>query len=74
MSKRDSMLVMKFGGTSVTNPQSVEAINTLVQREIQRKPILVVSALSGITDLLDKLKLSIRFGLILSSVLIRANN
>ena len=52
------MLVMKFG-TSVTNPQSVAAINTLVQREIKRKPILVVSALSGITDLLVKLSHSI---------------
>ena len=59
MSKRDSMLIMKFGGTSVTNPQSVEAINILVQREIHRKPILVVSALSGITDLLVKLSHSI---------------
>lgn len=49
------MLVMKFGGTSVTKPESVAAINTLVQRELSRQPILVVSALSGITDLLVKL-------------------
>lgn len=49
------MLVMKFGGTSVTKPDSVAAINTLVQRELNRQPILVVSALSGITDLLVKL-------------------
>lgn len=49
------MLVMKFGGTSVTNPASVAAINTLVQKNKVKKPILVVSALSGVTDLLVKL-------------------
>ncbi len=49
------MLVMKFGGTSVTNPQSVNAIKTLIIRESDRQPIVVVSALSGVTDLLVKL-------------------
>lgn len=50
-----NMFVMKFGGTSVTKPESVAAIKTLVQRGLQRKPVLVVSALSGITDLLVRL-------------------
>ena len=49
------MLVMKFGGTSVTKPESVIAITQLVEREKSRQPILVVSALSGVTDLLVKL-------------------
>lgn len=49
------MLVMKFGGTSVTHPESVAAIKALVERELKYQPILVVSALSGITDLLVKL-------------------
>ena len=49
------MLVMKFGGTSVTNKASVEAIVALIHRELNRQPVLVVSALSGVTDLLVKL-------------------
>lgn len=49
------MFVMKFGGTSVTKPESVAAIKTLVKRDLHRQPVLVVSALSGITDLLVKL-------------------
>lgn len=53
------MLVMKFGGTSVTREESVIGINKLVHRELHRQPILVVSALSGITDLLVKLSHSI---------------
>lgn len=46
------MFVMKFGGTSVTKPESVKAIYELVLARLQDKPIVVVSALSGVTDLL----------------------
>ncbi|TXI94284.1 MAG: aspartate kinase [Neisseriales bacterium] len=49
------MLVMKFGGTSVTNPLSVAAIAKQVRNNLEQKPIIVVSALSGVTDLLVKL-------------------
>ena len=49
------MFVMKFGGTSVTRAASVAAIKELVQRDLAKQPILVVSALSGVTDLLVKL-------------------
>lgn len=49
------MFVMKFGGTSVTKPESVAAIKALVERDLSRQPVLVVSALSGVTDLLVKL-------------------
>lgn len=53
------MFVMKFGGTSVTKPESVAAIKTLVERDLPRQPVLVVSALSGVTDLLVKLSHSV---------------
>lgn len=53
------MFVMKFGGTSVTKTESVAAIKELVQRGLAKQPILVVSALSGITDLLVKLSSSV---------------
>ncbi|RTK99974.1 MAG: hypothetical protein EKK57_08265, partial [Proteobacteria bacterium] len=53
------MFVMKFGGTSVAKTESVAAIKELVQRGLAKQPILVVSALSGITDLLVKLSSSV---------------
>lgn len=49
------MLVMKFGGTSVTRTEGVTAICTLLNQEKNRCPIIVVSALSGVTDLLVRL-------------------
>lgn len=49
------MFVMKFGGTSVTKPESVAAISKLVSARLSEQPVVVVSALSGITDLLVKL-------------------
>ncbi len=49
------MQVMKFGGTSVTREESVKAIVKLVERDYAKQPVLVVSALSGVTDLLVKL-------------------
>ncbi len=49
------MLIMKFGGTSVTKTESVRAIGKLLNQEENRSPIVVVSALSGVTDLLVRL-------------------
>ncbi len=49
------MYVMKFGGTSVTKIEGVTAINKLVKSGLSQNPVLVVSALSGVTDLLVKL-------------------
>ncbi len=44
------MLVMKFGGTSVSSKVSVDAICSLVKTNLDRQPIVVVSALSKVTD------------------------
>ncbi len=44
------MLVMKFGGTSVSSKQSVEVICNLVETNLHKKPVVVVSALSKVTD------------------------
>lgn len=49
------MLVMKFGGTSVSSKQSVLAICKLVQQNMAKQPIVVVSALSKVTDALVSL-------------------
>lgn len=44
------MIVAKFGGTSVSTAERIENIADIVNREIGNKPVVVVSALSGITD------------------------
>lgn len=46
------MIVAKFGGTSVSSAKSIKTICSIVSKEIGRNPVVVVSALSGITDLL----------------------
>ncbi|MCL5969907.1 MAG: aspartate kinase [Patescibacteria group bacterium] len=46
------MIVAKFGGTSVSSSKNIETICNIVKKEKNKKTILVVSALSGVTDLL----------------------
>ena len=50
------MVVMKFGGTSVKDPEAIRRLARIVAREqgISGVPVVVVSAMSGVTDqLLD---------------------
>jgi aspartate kinase len=44
--------VMKFGGTSVADPEAIRRVAGIVQAEIARgsRPVVVVSAMSGVTD------------------------
>lgn len=49
------MLVMKFGGTSVSSPQSILTICRLIKQSITKEPVVVVSALSKVTDTLVSL-------------------
>lgn len=46
------MIIAKFGGTSVRTSQQVLTICNIIGGEINRNPVVVVSALSGVTDLL----------------------
>jgi aspartate kinase len=46
------MIVMKFGGSSVGNAEAIIKTCRIVIKNIKRKPCVVVSAVSGITDLL----------------------
>jgi len=46
------MIVMKFGGTSVGSAESIRKVVELVKASQNRNPLVVVSALSGVTDLL----------------------
>ena len=47
------MKVLKFGGTSVANSESLEHVVEIIKSLTDQKIIVVVSALSGITNLLD---------------------
>jgi aspartate kinase len=46
------MIVMKFGGTSLGEPDRVDTAARLVKRNLKRKPVVVVSAFGGVTDML----------------------
>ena len=44
------MIVMKFGGTSLGSAERIKALANIVAKHKDRKPVVVVSAVSGITD------------------------
>ena len=49
------MIVMKFGGTSVANFEAITRTIFIVGGKLDQKPVVVVSALSKVTDLLYKI-------------------
>lgn len=49
------MLVMKFGGTSVGNAERIVNVARIIKYYMHKKPVIVVSAVSGITDKLVEL-------------------
>ncbi|MDO8486866.1 MAG: aspartate kinase [Candidatus Curtissbacteria bacterium] len=46
------MIVTKFGGTSLSTVSRVKTLREIIKGKLARKPIVVVSAVGGITDLL----------------------
>ncbi len=46
------MKVLKFGGTSVANPENINQVKAIIQNEASEKIAVVVSAFGGVTDLL----------------------
>ena len=49
------MIVMKFGGTSVANAEAIKRTIEIIRSRLDKKPIVVVSALSKVTDALYKI-------------------
>ena len=49
------MIVMKFGGTSVANYEAITRMVSIVRGKLGEKPVVVVSALSKVTDLLYRI-------------------
>lgn len=55
------MITMKFGGTSVGDLQRLEDVVSIVRSSLPLKPLVVASAMSGVTDmLLDTAQLAVR--------------
>ncbi|MEX1138423.1 MAG: lysine-sensitive aspartokinase 3 [Bacteroidota bacterium] len=48
------MIILKFGGTSVENAAAMNTVVRIVQRELHRKPVVVLSAIAGATNALIK--------------------
>jgi aspartate kinase len=46
------MIVMKFGGTSVEDAQAITRVASIVADRRAHKPVVVVSAMGGVTDVL----------------------
>jgi aspartate kinase len=56
------VIVMKFGGTSVADAERIGAAAEIVRGRLDRKPVVVVSALAGVTDLLVRAVAAAREG------------
>ena len=46
------MIVMKFGGTSVENHTAINRVADIVLGRLDERPVVVVSAMAGVTDAL----------------------
>ena len=49
------MIVMKFGGTSVANFEAITRTIFIIGSKLDQKPVVVVSALSKVTDCLYRI-------------------
>ncbi len=53
------MIVMKFGGTSVEDATAMRRLVSIVRQQLERQPIVVVSAMARVTNgLLDCARLT----------------
>ena len=49
------MIVLKFGGTSIADTERIRAVGDIIEKALPRKPVVVLSALAGVTDTLIRL-------------------
>jgi aspartate kinase len=45
---------MKFGGRTIATPERIRRIAGLIKQRLSQKPVVIISALAGITDLLER--------------------
>ncbi len=58
----EPMIVLKFGGTSVQNAQAIDGALDIAARELSRAPLLVSSAMAGVTNELVELVSALETG------------
>src|SRR5579862_512315 len=46
----DDVVIMKFGGTSVEDAAAIRRLIGIVRSRLDSRPVIVVSALAGVTD------------------------
>lgn len=63
-----SCVVMKFGGSSVGSAAAIERVARIVASRLERRPVVVVSALSGTTNLLLEIARSAAAGELLGAL------
>lgn len=56
------MIIMKFGGTSVGSREAIERTIGIVHGRLQERPVVVVSAMSKVTDMLYAISDSLEAG------------
>src|SRR2546425_5831413 len=44
------MIVMKFGGTSLQGAAPIRQVGSIIKRFARSRPVIVVSAMAGVTD------------------------
>ena len=49
------MIIMKFGGSSIKNTPAMQRVVEIVERHVDQQPIVVLSALGGVTDQLIRM-------------------
>jgi len=47
---KQAMIVMKFGGTSVADAKAIGRVSGIIKSRLERRPVVVVSAVGHITD------------------------
>ncbi len=48
------MIIMKFGGTAVKDAVALRNVVSIIKQSLEKKPVVVLSAMAGITDLLEE--------------------
>jgi aspartate kinase len=56
------LIVMKFGGTSVADAERILAVAGIIEEHRASRPVVVLSAIAGVTDLLESAVASARGG------------
>jgi aspartate kinase len=49
------LIVLKFGGTSLAGPEPIRRLGEILRGSLERKPVVVLSAVSGVTNRLFRL-------------------